>query len=1188
MLLRLTSFELKFHFKQTSYLLFTILFFLGGIFFASQEGAIKPQNKYNIHLFTSLISLGAVFQIVFQVVYTVLRDYSNQTTQLIHTTAVKKFEFLLSRFLGIFITSAFSTFLYALALYSCIKGNFFGIYSNSGSSEFISYLWPWLIIILPNVFVLTGLLFTIALLTKKTPYVFFMGVFIFAFFWINNFYIGSPFTGGRLVAPQETLSKVAVIDILGLCSSYEQTQFWTPLEKESQLVSFSGNMLLNRMLWFSISLLSLLIGYFSFSFRLNKKKSTFFKRKFSFFKERKKEKYNVNVPSYQPVFTIKKSFQSRFNEFLTLVKVDFKSSIYSIPFLLLCIVWTVMSVGAILHNLGGQDVYGNVLPTTGLLVGLILEPLSQIGLFLIVFYSGELIWKSRQFKFHEILDTTPAKNRILLFSKYTALFLLPIFIILIGILIGLLFQFANRYGQINYGLYASVFYYGGASLFIYGVLSIFIQQLVKNKYVGMLVSLISIYGLSSILPLFGIQHPLGNIFKLPNIGEGYSEFVGFGQIVNSFHWMAFLWISVSFILLLISFKVYKRNYEQRFKDQLKMMFKNWKQPQRIVLGILLVFITLSATIIDRKLKENTSFTDFSTESEFRENYEKNYIKYRNNPTPVVIGIKTYVDLFPKELSYTIKGEYTIQNNTQELIDTVLVTGRLRFTDFSIQGAKVIEEDTSCMDVKLIVFNSALKPNDKSMMKFTVHKKIGDFEVQRDIVTNGTYLRNSSFEPRFGYQKALEITSKFERKKRALIESKTEVIEKNLTRPKQDFETWITTDSDQIPIAPGKLLDIIHLKNRITYHYKSYGKTDNNISYFSSSYVLSKEKYKGISIEVYHLPQHAANVSEIIKAAKSTLDYGIQNFGAYPFDHLRIAEVPLHWRFGGHALAGTIAFQEQFFTQDMSSPTKGIDQLSRVVIHEIGHQWFGHKLSPASGKGASMLSESFANYIEAQVLEKMYGKTIVRRLGNFSRRRYFNFKSSSETKEPPLFLVKNETYISYRKGFLSMQSLKELIGEEKLNSSLKNLIDLHYKEQSATSSDFLDILLSKSTIQHQKLIKDWFQKIITYDLKITDVRVNESSNGKILLSMKIEAKRFQSSSGVENEIAIDELITLGFYQEYPDRITANPIMEKVLLDQAINEVTFTLKSKPKFIVLDPMVTRLDKDISDNIHELNSGN
>ncbi|MBC2845231.1 ABC transporter permease/M1 family aminopeptidase [Winogradskyella flava] len=1184
MLLKLIKFELKYHFKQTSYLLFTTLFFLSGVYLGIQEGAINPENKYNIHLFCSLISLASVFQIVFQTGYTVLRDTMNNSAQLIYTTSVSKFQFLYSRYLGIFITSSFSTLLYVLAIFTTILIDPLHIYSAE-TIEIIDFIWPWLIIILPNVFILTALLFTVALFTKKVPLIFFFGILIFILFWVNNFNIGSPFTGGKLVVDEQTIEKVALFDVLGLCSSYEQTQFWSPLEERTERVKFSGTLAFNRLIWGSLGIVLLLVSYLSFSFKLSESKKGRIK-KHRFFKFKSKKQKEILSTPYKPVFVLKKSFKSRLKEFFNLVVIDFKITIFSKTFILLCIVWVGMLLSAMLHNISGQDVYGNVLPTTGLLTGLILEPLAHIGLFLIVFYAGELVWKSRQYNFNEILDAAPTQNSVLLFSKYTALFLLPIFIIVLGILTALLIQISFGYSTIDLKLYLSIFYFGGTSLFIYGILSLFIQQIASNKYLGMLLSLVVIYGLGYGLPSIGFQHPLASIFQLPKVGEGYSDFIGYGQLTNVFNWMSFLWISLALITLLISFKIYKRTSEHRFKNQLKLIVTNWSKLQRLLVLVLLGFVCISSVVIDGKLIPKSYTDDMS----FRENYEKNYAKYKGYPLPIVTSVKTKVLLRPKALKYTVEGVYTIFNNTEKPIDTLLVTARNKLDQFSIEDAKIIHKNSALADVKLVVFDPALLPHESKQMSFKTQKSIGDFELQKDIISNGTYLQNSAFEPRFGYIKDLEIVGKGERKKRGLsLEQKKEDLKtykfENTTRPKQDFETWVTTDKNQIPIAPGQLINQWSTDSTVTYHYKSEVKTDNNISYFSSNYETTVEAYKNVSIEVYYLPKHNTNVSEIIKAAKATLDYGVANFGNYPFDHLRIAEVPLHWKFGGHALPGTIAFQERFFTQDISSPTNGINQLSRVVIHEIGHQWFGQKMSPAPGRGGNMLNETMANYMEAQVLEKMYGKAMVRRLANFSRRRYFNFRSSAEIEEPSLHLVQNETYISYRKGFVVMQSLKELIGEATLNESLKELISSNQKQESARSIDFINIVLSIVDLQEQSLINDWFKKRIIYDLNITNVDYTKSENSMYMLEIDISTNRFETGlNGDKSEINTDETFTIGFYNKYPDDNTALPEFRTIRLKKGENKTNFKLKDLPKYIIIDPMVTRLDEDITDNIFEI----
>ena len=82
-----------------------------------------------------------------------------------------------------------------------------------------------------------------------------------------------------------------------------------------------------------------------------------------------------------------------------------------------------------------------------------------------------------------------------------------------------------------------------------------------------------------------------------------------------------------------------------------------------------------------------------------------------------------------------------------------------------------------------------------------------------------------------------------------------------------------------------------------------------VAYFSANYKTKKVAYKGISIEQYFDEAHAFNIEEIENSTKQTLNYCEENFGNYAFDHVRIAEVPSHWSFGGFAHPGVISMVE---------------------------------------------------------------------------------------------------------------------------------------------------------------------------------------------------------------------------------------------------------------------------------------
>jgi hypothetical protein len=43
-----------------------------------------------------------------------------------------------------------------------------------------------------------------------------------------------------------------------------------------------------------------------------------------------------------------------------------------------------------------------------------------------------------------------------------------------------------------------------------------------------------------------------------------------------------------------------------------------------------------------------------------------------------------------------------------------------------------------------------------------------------------------------------------------------------------------------------------------------------------------------------------------------------------------------------------------------------------LAHEVAHQWWGHRITPASVEGEVLLAEGIANYCGMKVLERTYG------------------------------------------------------------------------------------------------------------------------------------------------------------------------------------------------------------------------
>ena len=73
-------------------------------------------------------------------------------------------------------------------------------------------------------------------------------------------------------ASPESMALAAVADPFGIAAFFEQTQYWSPFQKNTQLLSFSGLFLMNRVMWMLVSTGFLLLTYKLFSFRKITKK----------------------------------------------------------------------------------------------------------------------------------------------------------------------------------------------------------------------------------------------------------------------------------------------------------------------------------------------------------------------------------------------------------------------------------------------------------------------------------------------------------------------------------------------------------------------------------------------------------------------------------------------------------------------------------------------------------------------------------------------------------------------------------------------------------------------------------------------------------------------------------------------------------------------------------------------------
>jgi len=370
-----------------------------------------------------------------------------------------------------------------------------------------------------------------------------------------------------------------------------------------------------------------------------------------------------------------------------------------------------------------------------------------------------------------------------------------------------------------------------------------------------------------------------------------------------------------------------------------------------------------------------------------------------------------------------------------------------------------------------------------------------------------------------------------------------------------------------------------------FEYKLDRQSLNFYSFMSARYEVAREEWNGIKLEVYYDRQHPWNVPRMMNSLKRSLDYYTKNFGPYYHKEARIIEFPRVARFA-QAFPGTMPYSEAIgFIANINKPDD-IDFVFYVVAHEMGHQWWAHQVIGANMEGATLLSETLAQYSALMVMEKEYGRDTMRKFLKYEMDNYLRSRGAERLKERPLLTVEaNQGYIHYRKGSVVLYYLKEMIGEEAVNRALRNVIQQYAYAQPPypTSHALVDALQEQTPPQLQYLIKDLFEDITVFSNRTLDATAHARADGKFDVTIKVEAHKYKADAkGNETEVPINDYIDIGAFarpgkgKKYGDTL----YREREHITQTSSTFTFVTASLPEKAGIDPFAMLIDRVPDDN--------
>src|SRR5664279_3595581 len=255
-------FELRLRRKSIStYIYFLVWFAFCFLCVASENfgpiGSTNGKVLLNGPYATSMYAFGtSLFGIIITAAIcgtSILRDFQRDTYQMLFTKPISKFAYLGGRWAGSLVTTI-------LVFSGCIFGEWAGTFApwadhtRIGANHLWWYLQPFLSITVVQIFFTGSLFFAVAALSRKVFVVYVQGAALFIIYVIGITVFSSTRSLERFWS--------GIFDPIGLILLDDVTSYWTVVEKNSLLLSWSphaasGVFLYNRLLWISVGFLAL-------------------------------------------------------------------------------------------------------------------------------------------------------------------------------------------------------------------------------------------------------------------------------------------------------------------------------------------------------------------------------------------------------------------------------------------------------------------------------------------------------------------------------------------------------------------------------------------------------------------------------------------------------------------------------------------------------------------------------------------------------------------------------------------------------------------------------------------------------------------------------------------------------------------------------------------------------------------
>jgi aminopeptidase N len=315
-----------------------------------------------------------------------------------------------------------------------------------------------------------------------------------------------------------------------------------------------------------------------------------------------------------------------------------------------------------------------------------------------------------------------------------------------------------------------------------------------------------------------------------------------------------------------------------------------------------------------------------------------------------------------------------------------------------------------------------------------------------------------------------------------------------SEPSEGVDVVITAPKPYFVASNGRLVETTETEEKVTYHWSTtYSINVYNINFTMGIFQEEKLEFKSVSgktipLHVWVLQENRAKAQELLKLLKESTETHEKYFGPFPFPEDKVAVVETPYLGMEHQTINAYGNNFQFVPM-------GDTQYDWLLHHELGHEWFGNKISV--GDFADMwLHEGLTAYGDFLFYWEHGGSEA-----------YFNkvkndakYIPHSQPVVSPVNSTENQAYHGeiYSKGAMVIHSLRGILGDEVFFPMIKAFAneDRFTYQNRVSTKDFTDFV---QTYSGQDLTG--FFDLYLYSTSLPELKVSKKGKSGYAVSLQ---------------------------------------------------------------------------------------